>query len=53
MRNLTITLAYPKYQPTIEPLLQYPIGLYLVVAFFALMHKSPIYDYLLCMDPNT
>ena len=38
------TLAILKYQPTVEPSLQYPIGLDLVVAFFPLMHKSLIYN---------
>ena len=33
MKNLTTTLAYPKYQPRVEPSLQYPIGLDLVVDF--------------------
>ena len=37
-----LPLPIPKYQPTVEPLLQYPIKLDLVVAFFPLMHKSPI-----------
>ena len=45
IKNLT---NYPwlisKYQPTVEPSLQYPIGLDLVVAFFPLMHKPPICD---------
>ena len=43
-----------KYQPTIEPLLQYPIGIDLVVAFFPLctnlqfvtnpLHGSQVHD---------
>ena len=36
--------SIPKYQPKIEHLLQYPIGLNLVIAFFPLMYKPPIYD---------
>ena len=43
MRNLTLTRPISKYQPTIEPSLQYPIELDLVVDLFAL-HKSPICD---------
>ena len=34
----------PKYQSIIEHLLQYPIGLNLVIAFFPLMYKPPICD---------
>ena len=41
MRSFTTTLAYPKYQPTVEPLLQYLIELDLVADFFVL-YKSPI-----------
>ena len=37
----------PKYQPIVEPLLQYPIGLDFVVTFFPLMHRPPIYDLLM------
>ena len=44
IRNLTTNLAYLKIPTTVEPLLQYPIGLALVIAFFPLMHKSPICD---------
>ena len=45
IRNLTNYLwPIPKYQPTIEHLLQYPIRLDLVVAFLPLMHKIPICD---------
>ena len=44
MRNLTIPWSFPKYKPTVEPLLQYPIRLDLIVAFFPLMHKSTICD---------
>ena len=40
IKNLT---NYPwrflKYQPTVEPSFQYPIGLNLVVVFFSFMHK--------------
>ena len=41
LRNLTLPSPIPKYQPTVEPSLQYPIRL---DAFFPLMHKSPICD---------
>ena len=45
IKNLT---NYPwrilKYQLTVEPSFQYPIGLDLVVAFFPLLHKSLICD---------
>ena len=45
IRNFTnYPWLIPKYQPTIELLLQYPIGLDLVVAFFPLMHKPSICD---------
>ena len=45
IRNLTnYPSPIPKYQPTVEPLLQYPIGFDLVVALFPLMHKLPICD---------
>ena len=44
MKNLTTILTYPKYQLIVEPSLQYPIRLDLVVVFFTLMHKSPICD---------
>ena len=45
IRNLTnYPWPIPKYQHTVEPLLQYPIGLDLVVAFFHLIHKPPICD---------
>ena len=44
IRNLTTTLAYLKIPIYIEPLLQYSSELDLVVAFFPLMHKSPICD---------
>ena len=39
IRNLTnYPWPIPKYQSTIEPLLQYPLRLDFVVAFFPLMH---------------
>ena len=45
MRNFTnYPWPIPRYQPTVEPLLQYPLGLNLVVAIFPLMHKLPICD---------
>ena len=44
IRNLTLAWPIPKHQSTVEPSLQYPIGLDIVVAFFPLLHKSTIYD---------
>ena len=43
-RNLTTTLVYPEIPTYSWPLLQYPIGLDVVVAFFPLLHKSLICD---------
>ena len=46
IRNLTnYPWPIPKYQPTVESLLQYLIGLDLVVVFFPLMHKLSICDW--------
>ena len=50
---LPLSWPIPKYKPTLELLLQYPIRLNLVADFFPLLHKSPIYDQLLCTDPST
>ena len=44
IKNLTTTLAYPEIQTYSWTFAPYPIGFDLVVAFFPLMHKSPIYD---------
>ena len=33
IRNFTTTLPIPKYQPTVEPLFQSPVGLNLVEVF--------------------
>ena len=41
-KSYQLPLPIPKYQPTVEHSLQYPIKLDLIVAFFPLMHKSPI-----------
>ena len=44
-KSYQLPWSIPKYQPTAESSLQYPIWLDLVVAFFPVMYKPSTYDW--------